>query len=79
MCILIHLISVLEGGYDLDALSDSALAHCNVLSSGYSSLRSAAKATIDGVEVDVEVGVEEGYGGDEVAALDAYIKEMKLV
>lgn len=68
-------MTVLEGGYDLDALSDSALAHCNVLSSGYS------KATIDGesVEVGVEFGVEKGYGGDEVAALDAYIKEMKLV
>ena len=75
------MLSVLEGGYDLDALSDSALAHCNVLSSGYSTLRSALQATIDGqnVEVEVEVGVEKGYGGDEVAALDAYIKEMKLV
>lgn len=73
------MLSVLEGGYDLDALSDSALAHCNVLSSGYSSLRSALQAIIDGEDVEVEVGVEKGYGGDEVAALDAYIKEMKLV
>ena len=74
-------MSVLEGGYDLDALSDSALAHCKVLSSGYSSLRSAVKAAMNGedVDVEVEVGVEKGYGGIEVAALDAYIKEMKLV
>ena len=76
---LIHLMSVLEGGYDLDALSDSALAHCKVLSSGYSSLRSAVKAAMNGEDVEVEVGVEKGYGGIEVAALDAYIKEMKLV
>ena len=72
-------MTVLEGGYDLDALANSALAHCNILSSGYSSICDAAKVVIGGADVEVKVEVGKGYGGDEVAALDAYIKEMKLI
>lgn len=35
-CVLFHAgVSILEGGYDLDALQASALAHVKVLMNGY--------------------------------------------
>ena len=77
--LFIYLLKVLEGGYDLEALASSALAHCNILSSGYSSTLKNIKLASEGADVKVEVEVEKGYGGDEVAALNAYIKDMKLI
>ena len=38
-------ISILEGGYDLDALQTSALAHVKVLMKGYPSPSASSNAT----------------------------------
>jgi hypothetical protein len=66
----------LEGGYDLEALATSAVAHCAVLSAGYSALlETDLEPSTAAVEQSNE---EQSYGGDECAALEAYIKSLKI-
>ena len=58
------------------ALAASALAHCAVLSAGYSALLESdpAPSTAD---ID-QSNEEQGHGGDECAALAAYIASLNI-
>lgn len=82
---------MLEGGYDLSALASSAVAHCAVLSAGYSALsKSNTEALVkEGpqphtpTDTTASLSGEDGdceksYGGDEAAALAAHIARLDL-
>ena len=86
-------IVVLEGGYDLNSLANSALTHVNALAVGYpkatiSSDSKSAKNRAEGfphkssenkhASDDVRVGDAATHGGNEAAALAEFVKEMNL-
>jgi acetoin utilization deacetylase AcuC-like enzyme len=62
------IISALEGGYDLDAISRSSLLHVKRLYAGYNSVRE---------EVEKEGKVED-WNGNEVEALKNALKDMGI-
>lgn len=68
--------AVLEGGYDLEALAASVVAHCAVLSAGYPALLETDPA-LSTADVD-QSDEEQSYGGDECAALAAYIASLDI-
>lgn len=81
-------LSILEGGYDLQAISTSAVAHCEVLqkrcmkhlhgSSSDAALSADASKDV-GDTADDDGGNENGgakHGGDEVAALAEFLQEL---
>ena len=67
---------MLEGGYHLEALASSAVAHCAVLSAGYSGLLEKDPGLFT-AKVD-QKDEEQSYGGDECAALAAHIASLNL-
>ena len=86
-------ILVLEGGYDLNSLANSALTHVNALAVGYpkatiSSDSKSAKNQTKGsahkssenkpASDDITVGDAATHGGNEAAALAEFVKEMNL-
>jgi acetoin utilization deacetylase AcuC-like enzyme len=84
----VPVISILEGGYNLDALAASALAHVQVLAGGYpkspggvDEADSAGDADDDDVKgegSDDAAKAKSKYGGDEAAALADYVKGLNL-
>lgn len=68
--VIVPIISVLEGGYDLQAIARSAVQHVDVLVHGAAGV---VDLYYDGVGEE-----DQGFGGDEVAALQESLREMGL-
>ena len=76
----VPVLSVLEGGYDLNALASSALEHCKVLAAGYPAPLApggAAEAAGAAAEEEDAEGPSK-HKGDEAAALAEYIKGLNI-
>lgn len=80
----VPVLSVLEGGYHLDALARSGLEHCKVLAAGYPPVATpaaAAAATVaasNTAEVADDAEGPSKHKGDEAAALAEYIKGLNI-
>lgn len=82
----VKVMSVLEGGYDLDAIARSSVCHVRVLQEGFQGIaedyhayqRTVTEQKVRGAEAKEDEEDEEGYGGDEVAALRAHMEAMGI-
>jgi acetoin utilization deacetylase AcuC-like enzyme len=72
-------VSILEGGYDLEALGLSAAAHVRALAKGFPVAAAATAAHADAsAPAAGDTAVKPEVVGDEVAALAKFLKEISL-
>lgn len=67
----VSVLSALEGGYDLDAISRSSVLHVAALQKGFEGVWEEYEKLL--IEAKQE---QDGFGGDEVAALTAELSAM---
>jgi acetoin utilization deacetylase AcuC-like enzyme len=71
-------VSILEGGYDLEALGLSTAAHVRSLAKGFPVTPAPVAATAAAAAADGEAPVKPEVVGDEVAALAKFLKDVGL-